>query len=169
MRPNYSIINLKLPKLPKMANKMAEFREKAASLREAARGGGLLKISKLRGGYFGNFRSQGGVFWLYPPPLLTPEIDSHLNDISSVNFKGQNKPHLYFMSYYRVPWPSHHFNNCSIIVIKKLFESINYSLFQRLLFSECFHQNSGNRFMKFLTDNSRNSFLLSILYIRVEN
>ena len=63
-----------------MANKMAEFPgklaifwQKAASLREAARGGCLLKISKLRGGYFGNFRSQGGYFG-YTPPLLTPGL-----------------------------------------------------------------------------------------------
>ena len=71
-----------------MANKMAEFpgklaifRQKAASLREAARGGGLLKISKLRGGgYFGNFRSQEGVFSLYPP-LPTPGLDSKHGDI----------------------------------------------------------------------------------------
>ena len=57
-----------------MANKMAEFpgklaifRQKAASLREAARGGGLLKISKLRGGYFG----------YTPPPLPTPVLNSN--------------------------------------------------------------------------------------------
>ena len=65
-----------------MANKMAEFpgklaifRQKAASLREAARGGGSPENLKSQGGggYFGNFRSQGGVFWLYPPPLPTPD------------------------------------------------------------------------------------------------
>ena len=67
MRPNYSIINLKLPKLPKMA----EFREKAASLREAARGGSPENL-KTQEGLFGNFRSQGGYFG-YTPPLLTPD------------------------------------------------------------------------------------------------
>ena len=53
-----------------MANKMAEFpgklaifRQKAASLREAARVGGLLKISELRGGYFG-----------YTPPCRPPVL-----------------------------------------------------------------------------------------------
>ena len=68
-----------------MANKMAEFpgklaifRQKAASLREAARGGGSPESLKNQGGYFGNFRSQGGgLFWLYPP-LPTPDGNKYL-------------------------------------------------------------------------------------------
>ena len=50
------MINLKLPKLPKMANKMAEFRQKAASLREAARGGSPE-----------NLKTQGGGILAIPP------------------------------------------------------------------------------------------------------
>ena len=64
-----------------MANKMAEFpgklaifRQKAASLREAATGGGLLKISKLRGGgILEIFDLRGGGYFGYtPPPLADP-------------------------------------------------------------------------------------------------
>ena len=66
-----------------MANKMAEFPGKLAiflaksSLASRGREGGgcLLKISKLRGGYFGNFRSQGGGYFGYTPPLLTPALN----------------------------------------------------------------------------------------------
>ena len=65
-----------------MANKMAEFpgklaifRQKAASLREAARGGGSPENLKNQGGgYFGNFRSQGGGGILAIPPLPTPVL-----------------------------------------------------------------------------------------------
>ena len=57
-----------------MANKMAEFRQKAASLREAARGGGLLKISKLRGGgilEIFDLRGGGGILAIPPPLVIT--------------------------------------------------------------------------------------------------
>ena len=72
MRPNYSIINLKLPKLPKMANKMAEFREKAASLREAARGGSPENLKTQGGGILEIFDLRGGYFGYTPPPLVDP-------------------------------------------------------------------------------------------------
>ena len=55
--------------------KLAIFRQKAASLREAARGGGSPEDLKTQGGgYFGNFRSQGGYFG-YTPPLPTPDLN----------------------------------------------------------------------------------------------
>ena len=47
--------------------KLAIFRQKAASLREAARGGSPENL-KTQGGVFWKFSISGGVFWLYPPP-----------------------------------------------------------------------------------------------------
>ena len=44
-----------------MANEMAEF------LKGVTKRGGLLKISKLRGGIYRNFRSQGGGIVGYTP------------------------------------------------------------------------------------------------------
>ena len=58
-------------KMAEFPGKLANFRQKAASLREAARGGGLLKISKLRGGILEIFDLRGGYFG-YTPPLADP-------------------------------------------------------------------------------------------------
>ena len=73
-----------------MTNKMAEFPEKLAIFGQnlhktwprsaRPRGGGVQKISKLRGGYFGNFGSQGGYFGYTPlaiPGLEPKSINTH--------------------------------------------------------------------------------------------
>ena len=64
-----------------MANKMAEFPgklaifwQKAASLREAARGGVSPENLKTQGGGFWKFSISGGYFGYTPPPLLTPGL-----------------------------------------------------------------------------------------------
>ena len=76
-----------------MANKMAEFPgklaifwQKAASLREAARGGVSPENLKTQGGgYFGNFRSQGGgILAILVDPWLSLNTSSHIHKQTSL-------------------------------------------------------------------------------------
>ena len=65
LRPNQSIINVKSPKLPKMANKVAKFSVKSAILgQNSLRGAGPL--APILGGVFWKIFEARGVFSKYP-------------------------------------------------------------------------------------------------------